>query len=60
MHLATLPPVHSVIRREGPQVVILGGGALGMHVATSHSTQFRYNIFKLLTLLDKDVNKLDK
>lgn len=33
--------VHRVIRREGPHVVTWGG-ALGMHVAVSHTTQFRY------------------
>lgn len=33
--------VHRVIRREGPHVVTWGG-ALGMHVAASHTTQFRY------------------
>lgn len=32
---------HSVIRREGPHVVTWGR-ALGMHVAASHTTHFRY------------------
>lgn len=32
---------HWYNRREGPHVVTWGG-ALGMHVAASHTTQFRY------------------